>query len=65
MAAKKKPLEVLSLADLGVDAEDFSASRSIIVAVSEKPARAAGTKIVDEGDAGDQLAEFLVANRLA
>lgn len=65
MAAKKKPLEVLSLADLGVDAEDFSASRSIIVTVSEKPARAAGTKIVDEGNAGEQLAEFLVANRLA
>lgn len=64
MAAKKKPFETLSLADLGVESEDHSASRSIVLALSEKPPRQAGTKIVDEGDAGAQLAEFLVQNRL-
>jgi electron transfer flavoprotein beta subunit len=64
MAAKKKPFETLSLADLGVDAEDLQVPRSIMIAVSERPPREAGVKIVDEGDAGEQLAQFLVSNRL-
>jgi electron transfer flavoprotein beta subunit len=64
LAAKKKPFETLSLADLGVDAEDESKARSIVVAASERPARAAGIKIIDEGDGADQLADFLVQNRL-
>jgi electron transfer flavoprotein beta subunit len=64
MAAKKKPFESLTLADLGVDPDDHSTSRSIMIAVSEKPPRAAGVKITDEGDAGKQLAEYLVQNRL-
>ncbi|MGW9630909.1 electron transfer flavoprotein subunit beta/FixA family protein [Agromyces sp. NPDC055520] len=68
MAAKKKPFETLSLADLaefGVDAESTEASRSIVISLGEKPPRTAGTKIVDEGDAGERLAEYLVQNRLA
>jgi electron transfer flavoprotein beta subunit len=65
MAAKKKPLETWTLADLGVDPEDAGASRSIMTEVSEKPPRAAGVKITDEGDAGQKLAEFLIQNRLA
>lgn len=32
--------------------------------VSEKPPRAAGVKITDEGDAGTKLVEYLVQNRL-
>ncbi|UWF77312.1 MULTISPECIES: electron transfer flavoprotein subunit beta/FixA family protein [Microbacterium] len=64
MAAKKKPLEVLSLADLGVSADPSLAPRSIMTAVSEKPPRAAGIKIVDEGDAAERLVEFLAQNRL-
>ena len=63
MAAKKKPFETLTLADLGVD-PDAATPRSIMTAVSEKPPRQAGVKITDEGDAGAQLAEFLVQNRL-
>lgn len=65
MAAKKKPFETLTLADLSIEPEDHSASRSIVLALSEKPARTAGVKIVDEGDAGEKLAEFLIQNRLA
>jgi len=63
MAAKKKPLETLSLADLGVD-PDSSASRSIMISVAEKPPRAAGVRITDEGDAGEKIADFLAQNRL-
>ncbi|MFK4762853.1 electron transfer flavoprotein subunit beta/FixA family protein [Microbacterium sp. ZW T5_45] len=64
MAAKKKPLEVLTLDDLGVSADPSLAPRSIMTAVSEKPPRAAGVKIVDEGDAAEKLVEYLVQNRL-
>ena len=64
MAAKKKPFAVLSLADLGVLADPAVAGRSIMVTVGEKPARAAGVKIIDSGDAGTQLADFLIQNRL-
>lgn len=64
MAAKKKPFETLSLADLAIDAEDPAASRSIVIGLSEKPPRQAGVKIVDEGDAGQKLADFLIQNRL-
>ncbi|MDN3497143.1 electron transfer flavoprotein subunit beta/FixA family protein [Planococcus sp. APC 4015] len=65
MAAKKKPFETLSLADLGIEALAPDASRSIVIALGEKPPREAGVKIVDEGDAGEKLAEFLIQNRLA
>ncbi|WP_166875098.1 electron transfer flavoprotein subunit beta/FixA family protein [Salinibacterium sp. ZJ450] len=64
MAAKKKPFETLSLADLDVDPDDPESARSIVIAIAEKPARDAGVKIVDEGDAGEKLAEFLLQNRL-
>ena len=63
-AAKKKAIETVSLTELGVDPDDPSVSRSIMIAVSERAARAAGVKIVDHGDAGQQLADFLVQNRL-
>lgn len=63
MAAKKKPFETWSLADLEVSALP-DVPRSIMTAIAEKPARAAGVKIEDSGDAGDQLAAFLIENRL-
>ena len=65
MAAKKKPFETVSLDDLGVDVDPALAPQSIMTTVSEKPPRGAGVKIVDEGDAGDKLAAFLIENRLA
>lgn len=64
MAAKKKPLEVKTLADYGIDVADMTASRGIMIQIAERPARAAGVKITDEGDAAQQLAAFLAENRL-
>jgi electron transfer flavoprotein beta subunit len=64
MAAKKKPFETLSLAELDIEPHDPDASRSIVISLSEKPPRGAGVKIVDEGDAGQKLADFLIQNRL-
>ena len=65
MAAKKKPFETYTLADLDVEADDLSVGRSIMISVAERPARQAGVKIIDEGDAAERLAEFLLQNRLA
>ena len=63
MAAKKKPFETLGLAELGVTV-DAEAARSIVIAVAERPARTAGVRITDEGDAGTQIADFLAQNQL-
>lgn len=64
MAAKKKPIETLTVSDLDVDPDEHGVPRSIMLKVSERPRRAAGTKIVDEGDAGVQIATYLKENRL-
>ena len=64
MAAKKKPLEVLTLADLGVTVDPSTTAYTVMTTVAEKPPRAAGVKITDEGDAAAQLVEFLAQNRL-
>lgn len=61
MTAKKKPVTVLSLADLGVETPE---AHSVIVSASERPARAAGKKVVDDGNAATELAEYLAAERL-
>lgn len=61
MAAKKKPVAVRRLAELGVDA---GAPRSEVVSVVPSPPRAAGVTIVDDGTAADQLVAYLVDKRL-
>jgi electron transfer flavoprotein beta subunit len=63
-AAKKKPIETLSLADLGVTAEDPTVPRSILVSVAARPPRTGGVKITDEGDGGTKIAEFLEQHRI-
>jgi electron transfer flavoprotein beta subunit len=62
MTAKRKPLATLTLADLGV--EIGAGASSTVLQTAERPARAAGKKIVDDGTAASELAEFLVAGRL-
>ena len=64
MRAKKKPLDVVTVAELGLDPSFPGVGRSRVTSVVRKPARTGGTKVVDQGDAGVQLAEFLAAGRL-
>jgi len=61
MKAKKKPLSRLSVADLGIESDG---AHSSVLAVAERPARTAGTKVVDDGTAGTLIAEYLVSSRL-
>ena len=66
MSAKKKPFTVLSLEDLGIDpAVTFAGrGRSVVLQTTKRPARASGKKIIDEGNAGVELADFLIAGHL-
>ncbi len=65
MAARRKPVETLSAAELGADVDGARAARAIVVAAAQRPPRHAGTTIVDDGTAGVRLAEFLIENGLA
>lgn len=66
MAAKKKPITELALADLGLTAGEVgaSASWSEVSDFVLAPARGAGIKVVDEGSAAGALVEFLAEKRL-
>jgi electron transfer flavoprotein beta subunit len=65
MAAKKKPVQTLSLADLGVAPAEvgFDGASSAVVEHSKRPPRAGGEKITDEGEAGVRLVEFLASEK--
>lgn len=64
MAAKKKPVDTLSLSDLGLSDDYTASARAIVLRVSEKPPRDAGIKIEDDGSAAEKLADYLVENQL-
>jgi electron transfer flavoprotein beta subunit len=60
MAAKSKPLEVLSVSDLGLDGQVGAANaREEITAVQASESRQAGEKYVDEGDGAEKIVAFL------
>jgi electron transfer flavoprotein beta subunit len=62
MAAKSKPLEVLSVSDLGLDGQVGAVgAREAIVAVETAETRQAGEKYVDEGDGAQKVVAFLEA----
>lgn len=64
MAAKKKPVQTLSAADLGLSNTGGANAASRVVSSAPRPPREAGQKITDDGTAGSKVAEFLAAERL-
>ena len=66
MAAKKKPLSILTLQDIGVNPAEvgFAGAWTSVQAADPRPPRGQGTIISDEGDAGIQLVDFLAAQKL-
>jgi electron transfer flavoprotein beta subunit len=66
MAAKKKEVVKLTLAEIGVESEDVggATSASTVVSATPKPPKTAGEKIADEGEGGTKVAEYLVAQKL-
>ncbi len=61
MAAKKKPVETWSLADLGIDAAQvgLDAAWTAVESFAARPPRTQGEIVTDEGDGGSKLAAFL------
>src|SRR3989442_725855 len=57
MGAKKKPQDVLSLTELGVDAGEAgeAGSRTTVLALGDPPARADARKIEDDGNAAQAI----------
>ncbi len=66
MAAKKKPITEMSLAELGIPASEVGSSGawSEVSDFALSPARGAGVKITDEGNGGVALVDFLAEKRL-
>jgi Electron transfer flavoprotein, beta subunit len=66
MAAKKKPLETWSLADLGIDAASVGAGAewTAVDTITARPAKTAGEIVKDEDGSGAKaLAEFLASKK--
>src|SRR5690606_9201909 len=65
MAAKKKPVQTLSIADAGIDAGQvgLGAAWSEVTEFAVAPPRAKGTMVTDEGDGGVKAAEFLASKK--
>jgi electron transfer flavoprotein beta subunit len=66
MAAKKKPVSTLTLADAGIDASEagLANAASAVLQASPRPPRTAGQKVTDEGNGGSKIAEYLIAQKL-
>jgi len=65
MAAKKKPVETLAVADLGLEAAAVgqAAAWSAVEDFAARPPKAAGTVVTDEGDGATRLATYLTEQK--
>ncbi|GIJ45662.1 electron transfer flavoprotein subunit beta [Virgisporangium aliadipatigenens] len=65
MAAKKKPVQTLSLADLGVAASEvgLDGATSAVLEHGKRPPRTGGNTVEDSGDGGVKLVEFLATEK--
>jgi electron transfer flavoprotein beta subunit len=65
MAAKKKPLTTLTLADAGIEADKvgLAGSGTEVAEFAARPPKQAGQVVKDEGDGGVKLAEFLASQK--
>jgi electron transfer flavoprotein beta subunit len=66
MAAKSKPITVLSLGDLGLDAGEVGLANAWtqVVSFENAPPRAAGQTVKDEGNGGAAIADYLASKKL-
>jgi electron transfer flavoprotein beta subunit len=66
MGAKKKPQDVKTLADVGVDAASAgeAGSRTTVIALGSPPSRGDTIKIEDDGSGAQKIFDFLVERKL-
>ncbi len=65
MAAKKKPLTTLGIADAGIEADKVGLANATnqVLDFANRPPRSAGQIVKDEGDGGAKVAEFLASQK--
>ena len=66
MAAKKKPVSTVSLADIGVDASavGLASATSQVLDFAGRPPKGEGVKVPDEGDGAQKFVEFLASQKI-
>ncbi|WP_422748536.1 electron transfer flavoprotein subunit beta/FixA family protein [Mycobacterium sp. WMMD1722] len=66
MAAKKKEVTTLTLAEIGVEADEVGVANagSKVLSSTPKPPKTAGEKVTDEGEGGSKVAEYLVGQKI-
>jgi electron transfer flavoprotein beta subunit len=66
MAAKKKPVETRSLADLGVDPSTvgLASARTQVLDFTGRPPKGEGVKVPDEGDGAQKLVDYLAGQKI-
>jgi electron transfer flavoprotein beta subunit len=66
MAAKKKPVETKSLADLGVDPSTLglAAAATQVIDFAGRPPKGEGVKVTDEGDGAQKFVDFLASQKI-
>jgi electron transfer flavoprotein beta subunit len=66
MAAKKKPVETITLAELGIPSDDAGGAHSwsVVETVTARPPREGGSVITDDGTGGTQIADYLASAKL-
>ena len=66
MGAKKKPQDVVSLSDVGVDPSraGTAGSRTTVAALNPPPSRGDSQKIEDDGSGAQKILEFLIERKL-
>jgi electron transfer flavoprotein beta subunit len=66
MAAKKKEVTTLTLAEIGVEPDEVGLANagSSVLSSTPKPPKTAGEKVADEGEGGKQIAQYLIAQKI-
>lgn len=66
MAAKKKPVSTITLADAGIEASEVGLANALtsVTSATPKPPKSAGEKVEDEGDGGSKIAQYLISQKL-
>jgi electron transfer flavoprotein beta subunit len=66
MGAKKKPQDVKSLAEAGIDASSVGeqGAKTKVLGVETPPARTAGQVVKDEGNGAQQILDFLIDKKI-
>jgi len=66
MAAKKKEVTTLTLAEIGVEPDEVGLANagSKVLSSTPKPPKTAGEKVADDGEGGTKIAQYLVSQKL-